>query len=211
MKLIRKKIYDPIQRLCHFGIAFFTLLLILSAYTAMTFFETGLWRKSLWITHSFSGLALSVFFIIRIIWGIFGPEHAKFKSLWKFKDWIKSWKDKNVNPHWGWGHHPFASLAYLLFYLGLLVMTITGLILAGIEHKLGPFNQYYDELKYRHDLLEIHEFTSYFILLFILGHISALLRHELRDKVPIIQSMFSGFQYKNDTDNKEEEKNEKNQ
>lgn len=200
MKIIRKKIYDPILRLCHFGIAFFTTVLLLSAYSANYFYETGLFRKSLWMVHSFSGIVLSLFITVRIIWGILGPEHAKLKNLWKIKEWKFIWKSKNFNPKWDWGHHPIASLAYILFYFIISIMSVSGLVLAGIEHKLGPFAFYYDQLKYRHDLLEIHESFSLLVILFIVGHIGALFAHEIRDGLPVIQSMFSGYQYKSEGD-----------
>ena len=196
--MIRKKIYDPLLRICHFGIAFFSILLILSAYGANFFFETGLYRKSLWITHVFSGFALTVFLIVRILWGLIGPKYARWSEMWKLQEWRQLFTDKNLNPKWSWGHHPLAAIGYILFYLVLVTISATGIFLSAIEHNLGPFaRNFYDQLKYRRDLLDVHEVLSFFILLFIAIHLVALYYHEVKDKLPNIQSMFTGYQYRN--------------
>lgn len=195
--LSRRKVYDLIQRICHFGIAFFTLILLLSAYAADFFYEDGLMRKSLWISHVLAGFSLTAVLAIRIVWGFVGPYHARFSSMWKYQEWKQFFLKKKKNTSWTWGHHPTASLAYLLFYLLILLICLTGIILAAIEHNLGPLAQsLYDQLKYQNEVQEVHEALSIFVILFIVSHLGALLFHELKENVPNIQSMFSGYQYK---------------
>ena len=197
MKLERKKIYDPLLRLIHFGLAFLCLILIISAYIANTFYEEGLIRKSFWIVHVFSGFGLSVLLVIRMLWGIIGAKHARFKELLRWKDWKKAIQNKSLKFDWDWGHHPRGAFAYIIFYLVILFLSISGLFLAAIEHDLGPLaSLFFDQLLYKKDLLEIHEVLSYLVIIFIFVHIFSLARHELKDRIPIIQSMFSGFQYR---------------
>ena len=211
MKVERKKIYDLLLRLSHFGIAFSTLLLIISAYTANYFWEEGLIRKSFWVVHIFSGYAFSLCLVARILWGLVGPEHARWSKLWKWKEWMQFLKSKNFNPPWDWGHHPLAAIAYIVFYFVSVFISLSGLILAGIEHNLGPFAPaFYDHLLYKKDLLEIHETLSLMIIIFIFAHILALYWHEKIDKIPTIQSMFSGFQYKRKKSKEDENENSKN-
>ncbi|NOT80159.1 MAG: cytochrome b/b6 domain-containing protein [Bacteriovoracaceae bacterium] len=206
MKIIRKKIYGITQRICHLGIGFFTIVLIMSAYSANYFYEYGLIRKSLWISHVFAGFSLTFFLVLRIIWGFLGPHHARFSSMWKFQEWRKILKGKTNSIKWNWGHHPVASLIYFIFYFNILLLCISGIILAAIEHNLGPLAQnLYDQLNYSVELKDIHEALSLSITLFVAAHLSALLFHEVKDKVPVVQSMFSGYQYKEESG---EDKNE---
>lgn len=209
MKIKRKKIYDPLLRLVHFGIAFFCLILILSAYSAEFFYEEGLLRKSFWVVHVYSGFALIFFLSIRILWGFIGPQYARWKELWQWQSWISAIRARSFHFKWNWGHHPMASLTYLVFYLILTFLSVSGVLLSAIEHDLGPFaSALYDQLHYRKDLLEIHESLSLFVILFIFAHLFALYWHERKDEVPVAQSMFSGYQYKKN--NEVENDNEKN-
>jgi cytochrome b len=119
--------------------------------------------------------------------------------------WKKLIQTKNFkNIVWPWGHHPLASLSYIVFYFSVSVLTVTGMMLSAIEHNRGPLaTWFYDELVYKHTTKEIHEVFSWMVLIFIITHIAALFYHENEDGVPVVQSMFSGFQYK-----KEEKKDE---
>lgn len=210
MKVERKKIYDPLLRLTHFGIAFFSLILIISAYTANYFYDEGVLRKSFWLVHVYSGFALTICLAIRIIWGFIGPKYARWKEMWKWQIWMNAIKEKNLKFQWNWGHHPVASVAYLIFYAVLIFLSATGIILAAIEHDLGPLaSKYYDQLTYKKDILEIHESLSFFIILFIFAHLFALFWHENRDKFPTVQSMFSGYQYRNNNEVENENKKDK--
>jgi len=210
MKVERKKTYDLLLRLTHFGIALFCLILIMTAYGADFFYEEGLLRKSFWVVHVYAGFALIFFLTIRILWGFFGPQYARWSEMWKWQEWMKAIKTKNVHFKWGWGHHPMAAISYLVFYFILIFLSASGVILAAIEHNLGPLaSTFYDELIYRKDLLEMHESLSFFVIIFIFIHLFALYWHERKDRVPIAQSMFSGYQYRknNEVENETKEEN----
>lgn len=198
MKIEKKYIYDLFLRVLHAVIAFSTLILLLSAKFAEINEGEGYLRKALWVIHIFAGYSLSIAFLLRIVWGIFGPTHAKFKSFLHIKEWRQILKSGNMKSVvWNWGHHPLASLAYLMFYFAILILSFTGISLAAIEHDRGPLARWlYDELAYKHTLQEIHEAFTWVVIIFIISHIFALFYHENEDGVPVVQSMFSGFQYK---------------
>jgi Ni,Fe-hydrogenase I cytochrome b subunit len=196
-KLEKRKIYDPLLRLCHIGIALTCLTLIASAYSAEFFYEDGALRKVFWLIHIYSGFTLIPFLMVRLLWGIIGPEYARWGNLWKWNEWLLALKQRRTEFEWGWGHHPLASLGYFGFYLVLVIMSLTGLVLSAIEHDLGPLaSRFYDELYFKKDLLEFHEALSLLIILFIFSHLYALLWHQRNEKFPVIQSMFSGNQYR---------------
>ena len=207
MELERKYIYDPLLRLNHAIIAITCLILLTTAYAADFFYETGLIKKSFWIVHVYAGFTLSIAIILRIFWGIIGPYHARWLRFFHLETWKKWLAKKRINFEWDYGHHPLASIAYLAFYVVLVTLSVTGIFLAAIEHNLGPLAEsWYDNLTYKHDLKEIHEALSVFVIVFIFVHILALYLHEKIEQLPIVQSMFSGYQYKHK--NKKEQSNE---
>ena len=98
-----------------------------------------------------------------------------------------------------YGHHAQASLSYILYYTLILAMVVTGFILASIIHGEGPFAAaFLDSFKYLHLLRQIHEYSWWVIAFFVVTHIGALIFHEWHDRIPIAQSMISGYQYRTD-------------
>ena len=208
MKTEKKYVYDLFLRILHMIIASSTLVLLLSAKFAEINESEGYLRKAFWVIHIFAGYSLSIAFILRIVWGFVGPEHARWNSFFHVKEWKKLLQTRNIKEIvWSWGHHPLASISYLMFYFSVFVLSISGYVLSAIEHDRGPLAKWlYDELAYKHTFKEIHEAFTWVVVLFIFSHLFALFQHENEDGVPIVQSMFSGFQYKKV---KEESSNEK--
>lgn len=198
MNVEKKYVYDLFLRVLHAIIAFSTLVLLLSVKFAEFNESEGYLRKAFWVIHIFAGYSLSIAFIFRVVWGFVGPVHARFSSLLHIKEWKKLIQTLNIKAVvWKWGHHPMASIAYLGFYVSVFILSISGIALAAIEHDRGPLADWlYDELFYKHTLMEIHEVCSGYVIFFIISHIFALFYHEHVDGVPIVQSMFSGYQYK---------------
>ena len=197
MELERKYIYDPLLRLNHAIIGITCLILLTTAYAADFFYENGLIKKSFWVVHVYAGFLLSFAIVLRILWGVIGPYHARWPRFFHFSTWKRWISKKKIDFEWNYGHHPLASIAYLSLYAVLIFLSITGLFLAAIEHNLGPLAQsWYDSLTYKHDLLEIHETLSVFVITFIFIHILSIYLHEKIEQLPIVQSMFSGYQYK---------------
>lgn len=142
-----------------------------------------------------------------MFWGFRGPKYARFSEMWKWIEWRDAIKRKSFHFEWFWGHHPLASLTYLLFYGVLHLLSLTGIFLARIEHDLGPIAAgWYDELLYKKELLNIHENLSFLVTLFIFAHLFAIHWHEKVDHIPVAQSMFNGNQYriKREVDNESE-------
>lgn len=155
-------------------------------------------RAILWGYHVQCGKFLVVGLFGRFIWGILGPYHAQFTALIHPQAWIVSLKTKKMmSADTDFGHHPQASISYLGFYALAIVMSFTGLVLAGIMHGEGPFaDKLLDQFTYMEVLRDVHEYGWWIILFFVVTHVGALIFHEWYDRIPIAQSMISGFQYR---------------
>lgn len=202
MSAQKKYIYDRITRITHAGIGGASLLLFISAKLANFFYENGAVRYSLWIVHIYLGYLLLGFLALRFFWFFKGPKYSKLSSFIKINEWkiicFNIYRSKKLHPiKWNWGHHPLASIAYLMVYLATLTLVFTGLFLARIEFDRGPLaEKYFDEMSLFDYFMIPHNAASLFIIAFTLIHLSALFWHQMRDKVPIFKSMKTGYQYK---------------
>lgn len=193
--LRRAKVYDGFLRLIHAWNGVVSLSLLISGWIAQNS-EVGQFRDGLWHLHIRAGYLLAGGLGARLIWGVFGPRHAKWSALWHPRTWLEVLRTRKASAPSRFGHDPFASLAYLGVYATLAIQVLTGFLLGGIEHGRGPLAEsWYDEMAWQPLLLSTHEVAAYFIAAFVLVHLVAMALHEAREKRPIVQSMFSGFQY----------------
>lgn len=195
LQLERKKVYDPFLRILHWWNGLSIVLLLGTAYAA-ELFEKGAGEKTVWALHIYVGYALAAGIAARIAWGIAGPKHARFSALWHPRAWAGAVRMRFAASK-GFGHDPYASAAYLLFYGALLAMAGTGLALAAVEHGTGPLTPWLFDRVALEELFEApHEAIHVFILGFMALHIGALVVHEWRGKTPVAQAMVSGYQYR---------------
>lgn len=195
--LIRQHIYGPVQRVLHWWIALSTTCLIASGLLGSQL-ESGSQRAFVWDVHIVLGKVLIVAFAARVLWGIIGPEHARFTGLIHPKAWIDSLKTRKIGTaDAAFGHHPQASLSYLGFYGMTFMMVGTGLVLAGSLHGKGPLaDELLDDFTNGEMIRFIHEYLWWGIGFFIVTHVAALVLHEWHDRIPMAQSMISGYQYR---------------
>jgi cytochrome b len=195
----RQKVYDPALRLIHLwnGLA---ILFLMTTIWLSDLFEKGIGEKTLWQLHIYIGYALVVGVVARLAWGLVGPRHARFSDMWHPVAWWNAVRNFNLQAKPRFGHHILASGAYLLVYLLLIAMAITGFGLAAVEHSMGPFNTWFSDMPWIKEVFEEpHEFIYYLLMGFVVIHIAALIWHEQKDKTPLAQSMVTGYQYEIET------------
>lgn len=191
----RQKVYDPVLRLIHLwnGLA---ILFLMTTVWLSDLFEKGVGEKTLWQLHIYIGYALVVGIIARLVWGVVGPRHARFSDMWHPSVWWDAARNFNSHAKPRFGHNTLASVAYLLVYLLLITMAITGLGLAAVEQSMGPLNTWIGDMPWLKELFEEpHELIFYLLMGFVVIHITALIWHEYKDKTPLAQAMVTGYQY----------------
>jgi len=194
----RQKVYDPALRIIHLwnGLA---ILFLMTTIWLSDLFEKGVGEDTLWQMHIYIGYALVLGIIARLTWGIIGPNHAKFSDMWHPTAWWDAIRNFNFQAKPRFGHNTLASGAYLLVYLLLLVMAVTGLGLAAVEHSTGPLNTWVGDMPWLKEVFEEpHELIYNLLIAFVVIHIAALIWHEHKDKTPLAQAMVTGYQYEID-------------
>jgi len=195
-----QKVYDPFLRFLHLwnGLSVFSLVLTILLKNGIENFQNG--PDILFRIHIYIGYALTAGITARCLWGFVGPEHAKFKNMLFVADWIKILKTRKYEESDQWGHDKYASLSYLVFYVLMAYQIVSGLVFAARYFNMGPLSSLIAQTKEKnafiHFLKETHEVIFYVTVAYIFLHIGMIFFHELKNKHPIAQSMFSGFQYR---------------
>ena len=191
----RQKVYDPALRLIHLWNGLAILFLMVTIWIS-DLFDKGVGEDTLWQIHIFIGYALVVGIVARLAWGLVGPRHARYSDMWHPAAWWNAVRHFNLTTKPRFGHNTLASAVYLLVYLLLIAMAVSGLGLAAIEHSMGPFNAWFGDMTWLKDLFEEpHEIIYYLLMGFVVIHIAALIWHEYKDKTPVAQAMVTGYQY----------------
>ncbi|HEX8987511.1 MAG TPA: cytochrome b/b6 domain-containing protein [Rhodocyclaceae bacterium] len=188
-----RRAFDPLLRLIHAWNALAIVGLGLSAQLAEAF-EHGPWEDVIWRSHVQFGYALVGGLALRLVWGLVGPEFARWADLWHPRAWSQVLRGRFAIPP-RFGHDAKASAAFLALYAVLLLMAATGLPLAAVEFGMGPFAGVLDESSgLKHLLKEPHEAGFALVLGFIALHLGALAYHRFVLGAPVGQAMVTGMQ-----------------
>lgn len=158
--------------------------------------------------HFAAGLILTVGFLGRIYWAIFGNHHARqlfylpiFNGRWWKEVWfeIKWYLFLERAPKKYVGHNPLAQLAMFFFItLGVSFMIVTGLALyaEGLGHDsllYGFFGWVFVAVGGNsHVVHTIHHMGMWWIIIFMIIHIYVAIREDIMSRQSIVSTMISG-------------------
>jgi len=139
-------------------------------------------EDQVWGIHIYFGYALAALFLFRLIAEFFIPPAQK--NLPKLKKAYQAYfilKKERVAAK----HELVVKGLYLIFYLLLLIMVVTGLLLAFEDYTGIPGN-------ITHSIKEFHGFCMYLILGFIVLHLAGVFLAERKDGKGIVSDMING-------------------
>ncbi|MDJ0630453.1 MAG: Ni/Fe-hydrogenase, b-type cytochrome subunit [Rhodobacter sp.] len=158
--------------------------------------------------HFAAGLILTVGFLGRIYWAIFGNHHARqlfylpiFNGRWWSEVWfeIKWYLFLERAPKKYVGHNPLAQLAMFFFItLGVSFMIVTGLAL--YSEGLGHDSTLYTLFGWvftvvggnSHVVHTLHHLGMWWIVIFMIIHIYVAIREDIMSRQSIVSTMISG-------------------
>ena len=134
-----------------------------------------------WNIHAYFGYCLAALLLFRLLLEFFQKKDQKF--ILKLKSAYTQYKiAKNRQLA---RHEVVVKSIYLLFYLLLIVMALTGLFLA-FEDELAAYKSI------RHTVKDIHGFCMYLVLAFIVVHLAGVFLAERKDSKGIVSDMING-------------------
>ncbi len=144
--------------------------------------------------HVFAGYMMAGLIGFRIVWGVVGSRHARFRDFWfgwrQTKDHLLALVRRA--PHRYPGHNPAGAVVIY----GLLVLsaglTMTGLMTLGGEEQHGPLAGLLDfpQGEKAHD---IHELLAWVTLGVVAIHLAGVVVESLLLRENLIVSMITGF------------------
>jgi Ni/Fe-hydrogenase 1 B-type cytochrome subunit len=135
-----------------------------------------------WEIHTYFGYGLVGLFVFRILLEFFQLADQKFIRTLKraFVNFNQTKKQRELARH-----ELAVKSIYLIFYLLLLTMVVTGLFLA--------FEDFFERYKaIRHSVKEVHNFCMYIILGFITIHLIGVFLAERKGSKGIVSDMING-------------------
>ncbi|MBI5286963.1 MAG: cytochrome b/b6 domain-containing protein [Deltaproteobacteria bacterium] len=203
-------VWDWQTRVLHWTNAILIMTLALLALSAEGMEWPGVERevrRQIKEIHAYMGYILVFTLTVRIIWGFIGNEYARWIDIIPHKK--ERWQAIWGNIKWylrgfkgslplSIGHNPLASLFYIALFIVLLGQVLTGLALAGVEFGMFPGSLLtvgFDEELIEEVAEDVHEFGLWFILFFIVAHLTGLVVHEIGEKAGLLSSMIHGRKY----------------
>lgn len=139
-------------------------------------------EDQVWDFHIYFGYALAALLALRILAELMQPKHKRAFSKLKsaYQDYYLKPKERRLA-----SENLFTKALYLLFYLLLILMAITGLSIA-FKNEIGLSKDL------SHQLKEIHGFVMYLIIGFIIIHIVGVYLAENKERKGIVSEMING-------------------
>ncbi len=178
------KVWDPLVRVFHWTlvVAFFT------AYITEDDFLT---------VHTYAGYTVLGLILLRIIWGVIGTRHARFRNFvtsprvaWQYlKDTLFLRAKRYL------GHNPAAGAMIVLLLVSLLITTLSGLATYGAVESAGPLGNWLGNIgETGEDMLEeVHEFFANFTVLLVIIHVGGVIIESLVHRENLVRSMLNGY------------------
>jgi len=134
-----------------------------------------------WMIHTYLGYTLAALLLFRLILEFFQLADQKFLRILKsaYSQYRSTKEHRELAMHEFW-----VKTIYAIFYLMLITMVVTGLCLA--------FEDDVPLLKSIHAFRQIHSFTMYLIIAFIIIHLAGVFLAERKDSPGIISDMING-------------------
>lgn len=136
--------------------------------------------KNVWNWHIKYGYVFTGLFLFRIFIEIFQKSEESFLQRIKNAFFFVRKKEERKT---AW-HYLIVRLIYALFYVLLATIIGTGLWLSFYRQSSG--------MELIHSVKQVHETCFYFMLLFILTHITGVIRAERKGHKNIISNMING-------------------
>ncbi len=178
------KIWDPLVRLLHWGLAASFLIAYLSEDDRLTL-------------HSYAGYLLLGLITLRLVWGLIGSRHARFQdfvtpptqALAYLGDALRLRASRYL------GHNPAGGAMVLALLLCLSLTGLSGLVLFGAAEFSGPLAETLRGLPPRwvEPLEEAHELLANLSLLLVVLHLGGVALASLQHRENLVRAMFTGY------------------
>lgn len=176
-------VWDPVLRIFHWGLA--------GAF--ITAYVVG---DDLMDVHTLAGYAVLLLVLARIPWGFIGGTHARFRDFVRPPGEVMAHVRGLLRgqPEYHRGHNPLAGWVYVLMFISLIGLAVSGMATLGAEESAGPLAGLMAGAGHgaAEAVEEIHEFLANFTLGLVLIHLIGVLLGSLTQKENLVRAMITG-------------------
>jgi cytochrome b len=176
------RVWDPFVRLFHWML----VLLFTLAYA------TG---EDLLSLHVYAGYAVFGLVLLRVLWGVVGTPYARFGDfVYRPSKVIAYVKDTlALRARRYLGHNPAGGAMILLMLVSLLLVSVSGFAVYGIEKGAGPLAMLGGSGESLEKLFEeVHEFFANLMVLLVAVHIAGVVAESLIHRENLLKAMLTG-------------------
>lgn len=145
--------------------------------------------------HFLCGYTLLGLMVFRLIWGVVGTEHARFKGFVVGPTAIVRFLSGHVESYRG-GHNPLGALSVIFLITAITAQAISGLFTDDEYYFFGPLNRFVSA-----DLADLmsafHHLNADIILIAVGLHLLAIAYYELIKRERLILPMITGYKQDN--------------
>ena len=161
-----------------------------------TFTVAYLTEEELLSLHVLAGYAVAGLIALRLLWGFVGTRYARFSDFVcrpaEVKAFLKDTVQLRARRYIG--HNPAGGAMILLMLVSLVLTSITGAALYGIEESAGPLAVLGQSYGLAEGPLEgLHEFFANLTLLMVAIHVAGVLVESLIHHENLAKSMLTGM------------------
>ena len=176
-------VWDPLVRLFHWS--------LVSAFFIAYFTEDDLLDL-----HVYAGYLIGGLLVFRLLWGFVGSRHARFSDFVKSPAEVIAYLKSifTLHPKRYLGHNPAGGAMVIALLVSLVMVTVSGIALYGIEESAGPLaaslsgaGEFWEDV-----VEEVHEFFANFTVLLVVLHVAGVLLAGLQHKENLVKSMIHG-------------------
>ncbi|MFV2061288.1 MAG: cytochrome b/b6 domain-containing protein [Gammaproteobacteria bacterium] len=178
----RIKVWDRAVRVGHWALV-------------VAFIIAFITEEDILLLHVWAGYAVLLIVTIRILWGIIGSQYARFTNfvtspkvaLQYLKDTLRFKAKRYI------GHNPAGGFMIVIMVVSLILTTITGIAIYGVEDQAGPMAGWFASNSLWEDIFEeVHEFLANFTLVLVVIHVAGVLIESLIHKENLVKAMIDG-------------------
>ena len=188
-KARRIRIWDLPVRLTHWAL----VLCVLALYATG---EYG-WLTMEW--HFRFGYAALALLLFRLLWGVFGSEHARFADFVRGPSailaYLESWRSADYRP--ALGHNPLGALAVLAMLALMLAQAVSGLFSNDEIEWFGPLSERISTSASA-DWTDWHHLGQKILLALIVLHLAAISLYRLVKREDLVLPMLTGNKQRSD-------------
>jgi cytochrome b len=176
------RVWDPFVRIFHWML----VLLFTLAYV------TGEGPLS---THVYAGYAVFGLVVLRVLWGFVGTRHARFSDFVGRPAAVLAYARDTLGLRAKryLGHNPAGGAMILLILVSLVLVSVSGVAIYGLEKGAGPLAMLGGGPESLEDVLEeVHEFFANFMVLLVVVHIAGVVAESLIHRENLVKAMLTG-------------------